>query len=684
MQDLQKIKEPTVTKKPQVLEAHNHQRIDNYFWLNNRENPEVIDYLNAENKYREMVMADTETFQKELFDEMVGRIKKDDSSVPYKLDGYYYYTRFEGEKEYPLYCRKKGTLDAEEEIMLNVNELAEGHSYYDVAGISVSPDKNTIAFGVDTVSRRIYTIYFKNLTTGKILNETIENTTGSATWANDNKTLFYCRKNETTLRSERILKRKLGKPEVDEEVFFEEDETFNTFVYKSRSKKYIIIGSSSTVSDEYRILDAANPDGSFAIFHPRERDLEYSIAHHNDHFYIHTNKDGATNFKVMRCGLHLTEKQHWEEVIPHRKNVLVQNMTLFNNYFVLEERSNGLTQMRIQNWKEKEYHYIDFGEDTYTAYSGSNPDPDSEWFRYGFTSLTTPNSVMEYNLKTGEKRTLKTQEVVGGYNPNVYQSERIWATAHDGTKVPISLVYKKELKSDKGNPLLLYGYGSYGITVDATFSSTRLSLLDRGFIFAIAHIRGGQYLGRQWYEDGKLEKKKNTFTDFIHCAEFLLAKNYTTTEQLFAMGGSAGGLLMGAVINMKPEIFKGVIAAVPFVDVVTTMLDDSIPLTTGEYDEWGNPNEKKYYDYMLSYSPYDQVKAQKYPAMLVTTGLHDSQVQYWEPAKWVAKLREMRTDKNVPLLMFCNMNTGHGGASGRFESYKETAMEYAFLLQLAE
>ena len=676
--------EPKAKKIPHRLEIHGDTRIDNYYWLNDRENPEVIAYLNAENAYREHIMKGTEDLQQKLFDEMVGRIKKDDSSVPYKVDGWYYYTRFEGDKEYPIYCRKRETLEAPEEIMLDVNELAKGYSYYQVAGLSIRPDKKMIAFGVDTQSRRIYTIHFKNLETGEILDEVITNTTGGATWAEDNKTLFYSRKNETTLRSERILKHKLGtSDQTDVEVYYETDETFSTFVYKTKSKKYLIIGSSATLSDEYRILEADNPDGTFRVFQPRQRSLEYGIAHFNDHWYIRTNADGATNFKIMRTPLNATTQNNWIDVLPHREDVLVGGMELFKHYMVIEERSNGLTQMRIQKWGDGTTHYIDFGEETYTAYTGTNPEYDTELLRYGYTSLTTPSSVIEYNLRTHEKTILKEQEVVGGYDKNQYESHRVWATATDGTKVPISLVYKKDLKNDFGNPLLLYGYGSYGVTIDPSFSATRLSLLDRGFVFAIAHIRGGEYLGRQWYDNGKLFTKMNTFTDFIACAEYLVDSGYTTKNKLFAMGGSAGGLLMGAVINLKPDLFNGVIAAVPFVDVVTTMLDESIPLTTGEYDEWGNPNDEAFYKYMLSYSPYDQVKRADYPALLVTTGLHDSQVQYWEPAKWVAKLRELRTNKNKPLLMFCNMDTGHGGASGRFEAYKETAMEYAFLLDLA-
>jgi oligopeptidase B len=541
-----------------------------------------------------------------------------------------------------------------------------------------------IAFGVDTQSRRIYTIHFKNLETGEVLEETIPGTTGGGTWAADNQTLFYTFKNETTLRSERIKKHKLGSnADQDVEVFFEEDETYDTYVYKSKSKKFIIIGSSSTLSDEYQYVATDNPDGNFQIFQPRERGLEHSISHYEDHWYIRTNKDGAENFKLMKCPEGATLKENWEDLIAHREDVYLETIEIFKDYLVVDERSNGLTQLRIMPWDGSDEHYLDFGEETYTAYIGSNPDFDSETLRYGYSSLTTPNSVIDYDLKERTKDIKKEQEIVGGYDKTLYESKRLWATAEDGKKVAISLVYKKGIELNGTNPMLLYAYGSYGATIDPYFSSARLSLLERGFVYAIAHIRGGQYLGRQWYEDGKYLKKKNTFTDYIACSDYLIQEKYTSPNHLFAMGGSAGGLLMGAVVNLKPENFRGVVAAVPFVDVVTTMLDEDIPLTTGEYHEWGNPNDPVYYEYMKSYSPYDNVKERAYPAMLVTTGLHDSQVQYWEPAKWVAKLRDMRTNKDQPLLMYCNMDTGHGGASGRFEAYKETAMEYAFLLDLA-
>ena len=670
---------PKAKKIETILEKHGDKRTDNYYWLNDRENPEVISYLEAENKYTKEALAHTEDFQTKLFYEIVGRIKQTDESVPYKSNGYWYYTRFEEKKEYPVYCRKKDSLENAEEILLDVNLLAEGLSYIDVAGLSISQDNTLLAYGTDTLSRRIYTIHFKNLVTGEMLNDTIENTTGGCTWAADNTNVFYSVKDEQTLRSCQIFRRTLGVKD-SELVYEEKDETFNTYVYKSKSKKYLIIGSDSTLTSEYRILEADNPKGEFRIFEPRKRGHEYGIAHFEDKFYV-TSNHKAQNFKLMVTPETATGMKNWKEVIGHREDTLLEGIELFKNFMVVDERRNGLTHLRVMNLIEKTEHYLDFGEEVYSAGTSVNPDFDSEWLRFSYTSLTTPNSVFDYHLTTHEKKLLKQQEVVGGYNADDYKTERHFATAADETQIPISLVYKKSFGIKPENPLLLYGYGSYGATMDVYFSSVRLSLLDRGFTFAIAHIRGGQEMGRQWYEDGKLLKKKNTFTDFIDCAKYLITKNYTSQRHLYAMGGSAGGLLMGAVVNMNPEIWHGIVAQVPFVDVVTTMLDDTIPLTTGEYDEWGNPNDKIYYDYMKSYSPYDNVEAKEYPTMLVTTGLHDSQVQYWEPAKWVAKLRELKTDTNK-ILLFTNMEAGHGGASGRFERFKEVALEYAFLLDL--
>ncbi|SOC81163.1 oligopeptidase B [Salinimicrobium sediminis] len=674
---------PRARKVPVELEKHGDIRIDNYFWLRERENPEVLDYLTQENLYNEQMTAHTKELQENLFQEVKGRIKEDDSSVPYKLNGYWYITRFEKGKDYPIYSRKKESLDAPEEILFDVNKMAKGHDYYKLSGLSVSPNNKLISYAVDTVSRRKYTLYIKNLETGEVYSEKIRNTTGGATWANDNKTLFYARKDEETLRSNKIFKHRLGtKAKDDELVYLEEDETFHTYVYNSKSKRYIIIGSDSTLTSEYRVLSADDPHGEFKVIQPRIRGLEYSIAHYRECFYILTNKDGATNFKLMKAPVYNPSIENWEEVIPHREEVLLEDIDLFRDYLVVSERSNGLNKIHIRRWDGTDSYFLPFENETYTAFTGTNPDFDTEILRYTYNSLITPTQVVDFNMRTREKDVKKELEVLGGkFKKENYVSDRIWATAQDGTKIPMTLVHRKELKRDGTNPVLQYAYGSYGSTIDPYFSNVRLSLLDRGFIFVIAHVRGGEYLGRQWYEDGKLLKKKNTFTDFIDCTLHLIKENYTSADHMYASGGSAGGLLMGVVANMAPQLYKGIIASVPFVDVVTTMLDETIPLTTGEYDEWGNPNDPVFYHYMKSYSPYDNVVAQDYPNMLVTTGLHDSQVQYWEPAKWVAKLRELKTDNNI-LLFHTNMDAGHGGASGRFEALREVAEEYAFLLDL--
>ena len=673
---------PKAKKQPKKLEIHGDVRIDDYYWLNERENGEVIAYLNEENAYTKTVMSHTEEFQKSLFEEMKARIKEDDSSVPYKFNGYWYITRFEKGQDYPIYTRKKESLDAEEEVLFDCNEMAKGCTYFKLGSFSVSPDNTKVAFTVDKISRRQYTLQIKDLKTHEVFSDKIENTTGSSVWANDNKTLFYTKKDAVTLRSDKIYNHKLyTKEEEDVLVYFEEDETFNTFVYKSKSRKYVIIGSSSTTTSEYQYVNADTPDHNFEMFQKRVRDLEYSIAHFGDYFYIITNKDGATNFKLQKTPEHQTEKEHWKDVLPYREDVLIEDIEIFSEYLVINERMQGLNKLRIMAWNNTEDYYLPFDGETYTAYMGNNPDFDSDTLRYGFNSLTQPSAVIDYNFKTKTKTIQKEQAVLGSFNKENYDSKRLWATARDGKKIPMSMVFKKGLELNGKNPVLQYAYGSYGSTIDPYFSSVRLSLLDRGFVYVICHIRGGEYLGRDWYEDGKMLRKMNTFTDFIDCSQFLIKKRYTSPKHLYAMGGSAGGLLMGTVMNLNPELYHGVIAAVPFVDVVTTMLDDTIPLTTGEYDEWGNPNEKTYYDYMKSYSPYDNVVAQKYPNTLITTGLHDSQVQYWEPAKWIAKLRELKTDQNI-LLMQTDMTAGHGGASGRFEALKEVALEYAFLLDL--
>lgn len=683
---------PVAKKIAKELTLHNDTRIDNYFWMRlsdeqkNAENPDrqtqdVLDYLNSENDYLEEVMGHTNELQNKLYDEMVSRIKKDDQSVPVKDNGYLYYTRFEEGGDYALYCRKRIDSDGKEEIIFNGPEMAKGYAYYGIGSQSVSEDNKLMAFAIDTVSRRRYNIYFKNLETGEQYSDMLSNTSGRATWANDNKTVFYTTKDPETLRANKIYRHVLGTSQAEDVLIFDEkDETFNIGVGKSKSKAYLTIYSSQTLSTEVRVLDANTPNGEWKIIQPREMNLEYSVDHYGDHFYIRTNLD-AKNFRLVKTPVTVTTKENWVDVIPHRENVYLQGFDLFSNQLVVQERENGLRGIRIINWKGGE-HQMTFNDPTYLAYTTSNLDFDTNILRYGYTSLTTPNSTYDYNMDTKEQVLLKQEEVLdSNFSSDNYISERLFATTRDGVKVPISLVYKKGTEKNVNTPLLLYSYGSYGSSSEATFNSSRLSLLDRGFIYAIAHIRGGQEMGRDWYEDGKLLKKKNTFTDFVDSGKFLIEEGFTSSKHLYANGGSAGGLLMGAIVNMNPELWNGVVAAVPFVDVVSTMIDETIPLTTFEWDEWGDPRKEEYYDYMKSYSPYDNVEAKKYPNMLVTTGYWDSQVQYWEPAKWVAKLRELKTGDNL-LIMDCNMESGHGGASGRFERYKRTALTYAFLLDL--
>ncbi len=689
----EKVAAPVAEKIPKALTAHGEIRTDNYYWMRisdeqkSAKNPDehtkkVLDYLNAENEYVDKILGHTKRFQEDLFEEMKSRIKEDDESVPYFKNGYWYYSRYETGQEYPLYCRKKESLAAEEEIMLNVNEMAQGYEFYNLGAMSVSPDNNILAFSEDTLSRRIYTLRFKNLKTGAMLEDVIPNIDGDVAWANDNRTVFYTSKNEVTLLSEKIKRHSLGDPNDSDAIVYEEkDPSFYIGVYRSKSGKYIIIWNESTLVSDYHFMRSDNPTGEFKQFIPRESEMLYSIDHYKNKFYIRTNWE-AKNFRLMETIETNTSKSNWHEVIPHREDVLLEGIELFDDFLVVDERQSGLNKLRIISQKTKEEHYIDFGEPAYTAYISVNPEFNTEWLRFGYSSLTTPTSTFDYNMSTKKKILKKRQEVIGGHDPEDYATERLYATGRDGIKIPISLVYKKGFEKNSGRPLLLYGYGSYGATIDPSFRSTRLSLLDRGFAFAIAHIRGSQMLGRQWYEDGKLLNKKNTFFDFIDCAKYLIEEKYTSSEHIYAQGGSAGGLLMGAVLNYEPLLFNGVIAAVPFVDVVTTMSDPTIPLTTNEYDEWGNPTEsEEYYRYMLSYSPYDQVEAKDYTNILVTTGLFDSQVQYWEPAKWVAKLREMKTDDHQ-LLLHTNMDAGHGGSSGRFKSLEETALQYAFIFNL--
>ena len=679
------ILEPRAEKIDKIMTIHDHQRIDEFYWLNERNNPKVIEYLNAENTYRDQYMEDYKDLEKSIFNEIKSRIKEDDSSVPYLDNGYYYYTRFEKGKQYPIYCRKKEKLSSEEEILINVNEMSKGHEYFRIGGIDISPNNKIMAYSIDTISRRLYTVHFKNLETGKKNSYTIANTTGGVSWANDNKTLFYNLKNPNTLRTEKVMRHVLNSNKTDEQVFYEEDEEFNLYSYKTKSEKYIVISSGKTISDEKRILDANNPKGDFKVFQKREDGLEYSISHLDDKWYIRTNYNNATNFKLMVCSENNTSIKNWEEYIPHREDVLFEGFEVFNDYLVITERENGNRKYHVKSITNSALnHYVEFEEDAYSTGSSVNAEINSKKFRFSYSSMTTPNSTIEYDLIKKTKKILKETEVLGGtFDKNNYKSELIWADARDGKKIPISLVYRKDLYKEGENPVLLYGYGSYGSTNSARFSSVRLSLLDRGFVYAIAHIRGSQYLGRSWYDDGKMFNKKNTFWDFIDSAKYLAKTNYVDENKIFAMGGSAGGLLMGAVANMEPKLFKGIIAGVPFVDVITTMLDEDIPLTTFEFDEWGDPKNKDSYFYMLSYSPYDQVEEKDYPAIFITTGYHDSQVQYFEPAKWIARLRDRRTNAE-PLLMYCNMDAGHGGASGRFEAYRETAMEYAFLISLLD
>jgi oligopeptidase B len=680
--DTERIEPPMAKIVPKQLEKHGHVRTDNYHWLRERDNPKVIKHLEAENHYTTKMMAHTESLQQTLFDEFKTRIKQTDMSVPYKREDYYYYTRVVEGKEYPVYCRKKGSLDADEQIMLDVNEVAEGHEFCSAYPPRVSSSQDLMASAVDAVGRRFYTVRIKNLATGRLLQDVIPDVTGNVAWANDNRTLFYSKQDPATLRSHQIYRHVLGTDPAQDELIYEEtDDTFDCFVFKTKSKRYLMIVSSQTLSTEYRYLDANEPNGKFQVFMPRQRDHEYRVDHYKGHFYIRTNLQ-AKNFRLVKTSVGRTGMKHWQEVIPHRVNVLLEGFEIFKNHLVVEERKEGLIQLRIRPWSGAQEHYLDFGEPAYLAYPSANYEFDTPLLRYTYMSMTTPRSVYDYNMATREKKLLKREEVLGGFDSANYQTERIHATAEDGKRVPISLVYRKESKENGTNPLLLSGYGSYGIIMEATFDPHLISLLDRGFVYARAHVRGGQELGRQWYEDGKLLKKKNTFTDFIACAEHLISEKYADPSRLFASGGSAGGLLMGAVTNMRPDLFKGVVANVPWVDVVTTMLDESIPLTTSEYDEWGNPNEKKYYDYMLSYSPYDQVEAKNYPNLLVLTSLQDSQVQYWEPAKWVAKLRAMKTDRNR-LLLKTEIEAGHGGVSGRYKRYKEIAFQFAFLLDLA-
>ena len=680
---MSKIKSPpNAITKPHELAMHGDTRIDNYYWMRltddqknakalDTQTKKVVDYISQENKYTQSSLSHTKKLQNTIFEEMVSRIKKDDESVPYLKNGYYYYSRFEKDLEYRIHCRKQGSLDAEEEIILDENTLAKGYDYFSIGGMSISPDNKWLAFGVDTVSRRVYEVRFKNLKTGDILATSIENSTGSVAWANDSQTVFYTSKNETTLLGEKIWRHRLGTENSDVMIYHETDETFYNGVYRSKSGKFIIIYHSSTLLTDYQILNANNPDGEFKRFTPRDFDHEYSIDHYKDRFYITTNWK-AKNNRLMQTPDTRTGISNWKEVLPHRETVHLLSLEVFKDHLVINERKNGLRQLRMINQQTGSDEYIKFEEETYTSWVSVNEEFDTDILRFSYSSLVTPTSTFDYNMNSGQRSLLKQDEVVGGYDSNKYMSKRMYATARDGNSVPISIVYRKDLKEPEAQNLLLYGYGAYGNTIDPFFRSSRLSLLDRGFIYAIAHIRGGQVFGRQSYDDGKMLNKKNTFYDFIDAGKYLVNQKITNSDKLFALGGSAGGLLIGAVVNMEPSLWKGAIAAVPFVDAVTTMADPTIPLTTGEWKEWGDPRIKKYYDYILSYSPYDQITDTEYPNLLVTSGYYDSQVQYWEPLKYVAKLRDA-WQGDSKLYLHMNMEAGHSGKSGRFRRYRESA-----------
>lgn len=671
---------PVAEVVPHELEAHGDVRIDDYYWLRDRDNPKVIAYLDAENAYMDSVMADTAPLQQTLFEEIKGRIKQTDSSVPALDHGYGYYLRTEDGLEYPIYCRIKDEPDAIEEVLLDVNAIAEGHDFCSAGRIRVSPESNTMVWAVDTVGRRKYTLKFKNLETGEILADEISEVTGNTAWFNDGKTLCYTRQDPVTLRWHQVWRHELGTDQSEDSLMYQEDdETFGVSVGKTASDRFILIGSDHTLTTEYRFIDADDPAGDPVVIAPRERGVEYSVTHHGDRFLIRTNLD-ATNFRLMEAPVGSPGRENWREFVAHREDVLLEGVQPFRDFIVLSERTGALNRLVVIGVADGKRQEIGFDESAYDVWVDDNREYDSDVLRFAYTSLTTPVSIYDYTMSTGERELMKQREVLGGYDPGNYVSERVMVPARDGVEVPLSILRRADLTMDGSAPLLLYSYGSYGSSSDPDFHPDVISLVDRGFSYAIAHIRGGQELGREWYEDGKLLKKKNTFTDFIDCARFLIDEGYTSPEGLIARGGSAGGLLMGAIANMDPDIFAGVVAHVPFVDVITTMFDESIPLTTSEFDEWGNPEDKVYYDYMLSYSPYDQVETKDYPALMVTASLHDSQVQYFEPAKWVARLRALKTDDNL-LVMRTNMDAGHGGASGRYEAYRERAEEYAFMIK---
>ncbi|MBI3136832.1 MAG: S9 family peptidase [Bacteroidetes bacterium] len=671
------MKPPVALKKPTILSKHGDKRIDNYFWMKDRENPEVISYLKKENAYGKSVLKPTAKLQEKLYREMKARMKEEESTAPYFKNGYWYYERYEKKKEHPVYCRKKETLKAPEEIIFDANSHAKKHTYYELVSFAVSQDNQWLAFAEDLTGRRLYRISFKNLRTGKISPDTIENTGSDLAWHNDNESLYYTLKDTTTLRPFSVKKHRLGGKR-DQLVFEEKDDTFICGISKSKDDTLLFLGSYSSTTTEFRFKSAGD-NLDFQLFLKRSKGHEYYPESSGDQFIIKTNHR-APNFKLVSCPQSKRGLKSWKLIQKHDSEVLIEDFEVYEKYLAVQEKKEGLTRLRIYNTKNYRYRFIPPFEQTYTLYIGVNPEYNAETLRIGYSSLTTPHTTYDIHLKSLEKTIAGQTKVLGGFKSKDYKSERIWIKSHDGVKIPVSLVYHKDHFTRRGkNPLLLYAYGSYGSTIDPYFSSARLSLLNRGFVFAIAHIRGGEDLGRHWYDNGKLLKKKNTFLDFIACAENLVRLKYADKEKVFAMGGSAGGLLMGAIANMQPQLWAGIVSNVPFVDVVTTMLDDTIPLTTGEYDEWGNPNEKKYYHYMKAYSPYDNIEAKNYPPMLITSGLHDSQVQYWEPTKYVARLRELKTDNHI-LILHTNMKAGHGGLPGRFEHLREIALEYAFIL----
>ena len=686
---------PRAPQRPHRHEKHGDVRVDDYYWLRERDNPEVREYLEAENAHVREVMAGTTDFEERLFEEIKGRIKQTDMSAPYREGDHRYYRRYEDGREYEVHCRRRmgdtgeSEAAAGEQVILDVNEVAAGHAFCQVASRPVSPSGHLLAYAVDTVGRRQYAIRARDLATGQDLPDVVADVTSNIAWAADSQAFFYARHDPTTLRPYQILRHRLGDDPAEDRLVYEEtDATFSCGVWLSRSRRYILIGSFQTLTTEFRYLDAADPDASPKVLLPRERGHEYDIDHYRGRFYIRSN-DGAHNFRLLETEDAAPARDAWRELIPHRDDVLITGFELFRDHLVVAERHAGLTRLRVRPWGAAEHH-VAFDEPAHAVSIGTNREPETTTLRFHYSSMTTPPSVYDYDMETRTRTLLKREEVLGDFDPARYETERLLATAPDGESVPISLVRRKPEASARRTPedavaapLLLYGYGAYGISMEPTFQSARLSLLDRGFTYAIAHVRGGEELGRRWYDDGKLRKKKNTFTDFIACAEHLVAAGRTTPERLFAMGGSAGGLLMGAVVNLRPDLFHGMVAQVPFVDVVTTMLDESIPLTTGEYDEWGNPNQPEDYAYIRSYSPYDNMDPVTWPHLLVMTGLHDSQVQYWEPAKWVARRRALQLDAGRRLLLKTNMDAGHGGASGRFRQYREIALQYAFLLDLA-